>query len=183
MKSNPRAAIKRLNKKLSRTSADVSAIRQAIQAQYNILFSACPTWTALITKLESSDEYGSDEGGIYHWVRAYGMTDDKAEREYLAAWLSEYHCVYADFANDALKAHDGGCLIINEDGDVYDEDSGKRIVDRADYLDEEGEEDEELRNALIEAWMERTGYFPGVFTHDRHGNVFPVSTLKKEGVA
>ena len=36
------------------------------------------------------------------------------------------------------------------------------------------------RNRLIEEYMEKTGCYPGVFSSDRHGNVFAVNTKENQ---
>jgi hypothetical protein len=53
----------------------------------------------------------------------------------------------------------------------------KCIINESEYKND-GEVDETKRNALIEAYMEKMGYFPGVFRRDRDGSVYSVKTLK-----
>ena len=54
-------------------------------------------------------------------------------------------------------------------------DAGEIIIDGDEYT-EDGEVDEVKRNELIEAYMEKTGCFPGVLSDDDHGNLFLVNT-------
>ena len=117
----------------------------------------------------SNDEY-------YHrWVR-FDLsklidTNDEFQRELLAEYLSENYYIYTDFENDCVTTAEGPCILINHDGDVLDQDSGKWIISKRDY------ETEEERNALIKAHMEKTGHFPSVIEVDYHGNACYVSTL------
>jgi len=84
-------------------------------------------------------------------------------------------CVDADFGNDCITTSIGPCIVIDNDGGVYDQDAAKVIVKKTDY------ETDEERNALIEAWMEKSGYFPSVVRCDYYGNPLGyVSTKEKE---
>lgn len=62
-------------------------------------------------------------------------------------------------------------ITVNEDGDVFE---GSKLIIHRDNYDNEME-----RNAQIETHMARTGYFPGVFLTDRHGNITPIDTKEK----
>jgi hypothetical protein len=78
----------------------------------------------------------------------------------------------------------GECLIIQDDT-RHDNGvwlSGKCIIDEVDYTDHTitGKVDTRKRNELIESWMEKNGYFPGVFRCDCYGNVYHVNTQDKE---
>lgn len=157
----------------------IAEIKAALQEEWNKAFDADKDLQSAITELESSNNWISGEEGIERYVRWHDLATYADCREFLEAYLSE-QAIYLE--EEALTTSEGPSLIINDDGDVYDQDSRKTVVRRADYLDDEGEEDESKRNALIEAWMEKSGYFPGVFRQDRHGNVFHVNTTVKAGV-
>jgi hypothetical protein len=132
---------------------------------------------AEFSRLEDSKELGADECGIYAWIRFdasdYIDTDSELEKTTFQSYLQENHSYSIDYMHDALQVYLGPCIVVNEDGDVLDQDSGKWIIGHQDY------ETESERNALIEAWMEKTDYFPSVVREDRHCNIFYVNT--KEG--
>ena len=54
--------------------------------------------------------------------------------------------------------------------------NSKCIIEESSYTDDDGEVNETKRNALIEAYMDKSGFFPGVFRTDSHGNVFAIKT-------
>ena len=98
--------------------------------------------------------------------------------------MRENHCIEVDFQNDVLMYSQGPCIVVNNEGDVLDTDSGKWFIKKNDYLDEEtGKFDISKRNELIEAYMEKTGYFPGVFESDYYGNLRIDRTLAPSKVA
>jgi len=68
---------------------------------------------------------------------------------------------------------EGPCILVNEQGDVLDQDSGKWIIDKNDY------QTAEERNGLIEAWMEKSGYFPSVIQLGRYGALHYIDTKAK----
>lgn len=88
------------------------------------------------------------------------------ERENLETYLEENDGIRADFKNDCLTYGIGQCIVIYDDGDIWDQDSQKRIA-----KGDEIESDEE-RNVIIEAWMEKSGCFPSVVAVDRYGSPF-----------
>ena len=139
-----------------------------------LLYAQWDDWKALkdtLIKLDDSTEYGSDEGGIYRWVRFDVSDVAERERPYFDDYMLDRDgCVHADYENGALVTQEGPSIIVNDDGDVLDEDSGKWIIHRRDY------KGEEHRAHLIEQWMDKSGYFPGVFEMDRYGNVGTVDT-------
>lgn len=152
--------------------AAVSVINHELQEIYNKAFDDNADLQKALASLEASNKYSSDDCGIFQWIGFLFPEPspfDKNAREFLEVYLSD-RGVKVDWEHNALMMNLGGCIVINDDGDVLDDDSGKWIVSRKDY------ETEKQRNELIEAWMEKNGYFPGVFTEDRHGNVFPVNT-------
>lgn len=144
------------------------------------------TLNEYIEKLESSRELTVDEsdGWPMRWTHfdSSQFIDIKSEleREALTRFLSESFFVYIDFKNDIIISNDGPCILINEDGDVLDQNSGKWIIDKSEYVDDNGEEIPFKRNELIEEWMEKSGYFPSVVSQDRYGNMFYVSTKETE---
>lgn len=133
--------------------------------------------------LDRSNEYCYDKHGeIQHWVYAIELLNSIPEtaKEFFEEYIGDNHCAYIDWDNRSIYYLNHGDIIINDEGDVLDSDSGKWIIKRDDYRDDDGNEDESKRNQLIEAYMERTGCYPGVFSVDRHGNIFPVSTVAQK---
>lgn len=158
-----------------------SGLETELSNAYTESFKVDTALTKALQSLESSNEYGNDETGIYSWVRfdlsGYAECMDELE-DYLCD-----HCAYPDVKNDVLLSYQGGSIVINDGygrdkGDVYDTDAAERIVKKSDYQNEDtGELDIAKRNELIEAYMERTGCYPGVFRCDDHGNVYPINTV------
>jgi hypothetical protein len=152
------------------------AVESVDEKIYAELSTGWDDWRALtdaMDRLDSSTEYGSDEGGIYRWVRFDLSGIAERERPYFDDYMIDKDgAVRVDYENDALMVSDGPGLIINDEGDVLDEDSGKWIISRRDY------KSEEQRAHMIEEWMQASGYFPGVFEMDRYGNVTLVNVQK-----
>ncbi len=173
--------IETLEKKLKETTdyweSTRDGLAEKLQAEYDKVFKKrLGTQIEIaLRELDHSFEYCQHESGdIQNWVRANELLDLVPEdsREYFDNYLSNFG-TYVDWENETLYSLDGGNFIINDDGDVYDSDSGKFIILKSEYdgCDE--------RDSLIEKHMENTGYYPGVFSVDRHGNVFLVNTVGK----
>lgn len=169
--------INALNKKLDQLSVDSGAIQTELQNAWNEVFDDMPQLREKFVELDNSQEYGLDEyGNIISWVR-FITSPFQDSLTYLGNWFSE-HGVYLDAENDALtQSHGDDNLIIQDDtrrdNGVWQ--SRKLIISESEYRDD-GETDTTKRNALIEAHMKKTEYFPGVFRVDSHGNVFSVKT-------
>jgi len=124
-----------------------------------------------LTDLENcnDNQYGIDEfGDVYSWVR-FDLSEYKQLD--LVEKLSEYLDIsWVDDDNDCIcQGHGDDCILINtDDRDIWQ--AGKLIISSKDY------DTKEERNKLIEKQMEKTGYFPGVFEIDGHGNVMIVNT-------
>ncbi len=168
---------------LEQTKNTSQAIRDTLQDEYNKVFNDDSTLAKVISLVENSTDYSFDENGeiesTYKW---YGMSDYVECKEYLQEWLFE-RCIRVNWEHEYLGMSQGENLIIQDDSYRARDNgvwlSGKCVINETDYLDESGEVDETKRNELIEAYMEKSGYFPGVFRADQHGNVFHVITQKK----
>jgi len=90
-------------------------------------------------------------------------TKDKLERELLKEYF-DLEFIGIDFENDCITTSEGPCIVINHEGDVLDQDSNKWFISKRDY------ETVESRNKLIEAYMEKSGYFPSIVKCDYYGN-------------
>jgi hypothetical protein len=177
--------IKALNKQLTGLQGDRDKIETKLQLAWNKVFDKSKTLKAGISAVESSNEYFGDEcGEIVSWVR-FDLSNFQECKQYLECYLGDY-CVDIDWDNDCLKYRQGESLIIQDD---TRRDNGvwlnhKCIIDESEYRDinsenehyERGEVNEVKRNELIEKYMEKSGYYPGVFRVDYHGNVSAVKT-------
>jgi len=173
--------INELNRELENVNANVADIETRLQAAWNTVFKDSTKLRDNVALLEQSSEYSFDKyGEIVSWRRFYDLKDYKECASYLEAYLSDQG-VGIDWENDCLTYNLGPCILINNDGDVLDQDSQKWIISKNDYRDDDGNLDEGKRNELIEAWMDKHGYYPGVFSADRHGNVFAVNTTITKG--
>ena len=171
--------IKKLLDQLEDSRLDIAKTKVKLQLEYNKLFDKSKELAKAVSFTEQASEYRFDQYGEIQSVYHFSELDLYSEcREYLEAWLSDY-CIIVDWNSDCLLFNQGESLIIQDDtrrdNGVWL--SGKCVVNETEYK-VDGEVDEDKRNELIEAHMEKTGYFPGVFRADQHGNVFPVSTLK-----
>jgi len=179
--------IKQLQNKIDSLNAghtqDIHTLLDILQKEYNKVFDKDKELQKALNSLECSQEYSGDENGIYHWFRYSNLNDiPENEKEYFETYVSEKACCYIDWNNDCLKAYEGESLIIQDD---TRHDNGvwlehKLIIPESDYTNEDNEVDKKIRNTLIEKYMEKTGYFPGVFRVDQHGNIFPVNTQPKK---
>ena len=154
---------------------------------YQELFPRFSNWHDLkiaLVNLENSENFQwnsfGEPDGIVRWTRfpeLRNVADN--EIEYLKRYLRDEHHVFINLDHGCLQTSEGPSLIINSDGDVYDQDSSKVIIKKSDYVDEFGNKDETKRNELIEQWMECAGYFPGVFLEGMSGDLFLVDTQPK----
>lgn len=168
--------IERLTKKLKKATVNVAEVEEKLQLAWNKMFKKLPQLLEAAELTENSKEFAWDScAEIVSWTR-FDLTDFQHCKEYLTNYMREYHFIDIDWENDALYYNIGPAIVINGSGDVYDQDSGKFFIDSNDYKDDNGELNESKRNKLIEAYMEKTGCFPAVFSADSHGNVFIVNT-------
>lgn len=180
--------IETLLAELNDNCRNADAIKAKLQKEYDKVFDDSKTLAKAIANAESASEYQLDEyGEVESWFRFAGLSDFQECREYFETWLMESHYMRVDWDNDCFLYSQGESLIIQDDSRNRS-DNGvwlghKQLIAESDYRDEDGEVDEAKRNALIEAWMEKNGYFPGVFRVDSYGNVSPVNTQKKGGAA
>jgi len=132
----------------------------------------------LVTDL--SNDYRLDQYGEIVRVTSISLPTDPVAKQAFSDYLSE-HCIYVDWDAELLCMSEGDALTIQtdtrRDNGVYM--SHKCVIPESEYK-VDGEVCETTRNALIEDYMEKTGYYPGVFRIDYDGNVYPVNTQKKE---
>ena len=99
---------------------------------------------------------------LNHLIDAADAKNTAETLDQLGNYLAD-HAAYFDAEHSTLTTCEGPALIINDDGDAYDQDSGKIVVNHTDYTTTAG------RNRLIETWMLANGYFPSVIKVDRYG--------------
>ena len=131
-----------------------------------------------LLKVQSSNEYTFDtDGELCSWIRFEPNTEylDKGPVQDLLNEFLQNEFVIWDTDCNALLSHQGGYIQINEDGDVFNCEgpSCKVIINASDYSSDTE------RNELIEAWMHKNGYFPGVFQVSRYGDVRLINTQPK----
>lgn len=166
--------IEALNKKLESLNSkhfhNELMIKGELRAEYVKVFAKDRAITKALDNLDSASMYDTDSNGeIIRWFRFNGLDDiPENAREYFEEYVQDVACAYVNWNDFTLYTYEGDSIVINDDGDVFE--CNKLIIDAKAY------EDEAERNALIEAHMERTGYYPGVFRQDNHGNIFLVST-------
>lgn len=163
--------------KASKVEAELT---KALEAQYS-------DWQALhkaLGILDSEDgvEYEGREDGIYCFTR-FDLSDvPEREREYLDSYLMNL-CATPDWENECLMLYLGDDHYTIQDDTRMDNgvwQGHKLVIDESEYKDDDGDGDvnEEIRNELIEAHMEKEGCFPGVFRVTRYGDIYPVKTTK-----
>jgi hypothetical protein len=147
-----------------------------------------------IAKLESDQAgFACNEQGVRAFVYFPQLTAiDSACRAYFETYISDAG-IWVNWKNESLgqfRGHD--CLII-QSNNRFDCDNGvwqeqNQIIPEYEYrtdatgaVAEDGEVNEDLRNELIERYMEKTGYYPDVFHVTRNGDVFLINTQKKVG--
>jgi hypothetical protein len=173
-----------LNEMESRHNNEQQDLRGQIQTALNALFDDDSELQKAIADVQLTNKYCTNEHGeICQWL-GFRTAKYIGDLPYLAAYLQEHHFIDLDADNDSILYPLGPQIIVNDEGDVYDEDSGKWIITEKDYAismddDPTGEMEKAKRNQLIELWMEKNGYFPGVYFVDRYGNVSPINTQAK----
>ena len=110
----------------------------------------------------------------YDSVQTFYRTDilgkiPKREQSYFDDYMSN-ECFQVDWENECLLYSLGPCILINAEGDIYDQDSREWIIRKDEY---DGKRE---RNILIEAYMESTGCFPAVVQADSYDNLSFVKT-------
>ena len=128
-----------------------------------------------LTDIDSSKEYTIDQYGDLYLLASLNLSEFK--KDDLVVWLDRYFSNETDYTLDIeyeaiLNFQGDDYIAVSDDGDIYQ--SSKCIIKKSDY------DSETERNELIEAHMEKTGCFPGVFSIDHYGNVTFIDTTKKE---
>jgi Sec7-like guanine-nucleotide exchange factor len=173
--------ITRLNEKLVQLQADQDEIEISLQDAWNKVFENSVVIKAMVAKVENSTDYVFDKyGEIAQETRCYELDEFNGCQEYLENYLQENHSISIEWAYLRLLLNCGSDNLIIQDDSRHDNGvwcEGKCVIEESEYKDENTREvNETLRNKLIEAYMEKKGFFPGVFRCDQYGGVFLVNT-------
>ena len=116
---------------------------------------------------------------LHVWVRVdlKRLTNADLSNSYtlsaLREVLQDHDCLELDFKNSCITRSIGPCIVINEDGSVYDEELNKWIFQNDDY------ESIDQRDTAIEKHMEQNGVFPSVVKADQYNNYFFYNTQRR----
>ncbi len=172
MNNKIRTLIEKLNSVKAESQNHIFELDRQLQTEYNKEFSRDKLLSKMVKRLQKSDALELGPNGIYQWI-SFDVSEYSNCLDYLKAYLDETYCIRIGEHNDSLELDVGPSLTINHRGDVFDEDSGKFAINAHDY------KNVSERNALIEAYMEKTGHFPGVYSVDSYSNVTTADTQKK----
>lgn len=153
-----------------------NAVKNELKMAFEKKFDADKILQNDIKLVQDSKELTTIENDewLAQWHRfKYNLPIDSDELDLLKDYLSENHLIQLDVKNECLTYSIGPCIIINDDGSVYDQESNKWIFKTDNY------ESIEQRDQAIEAWMDKNGYFPSVVKADRYNNYFYYSTQGK----
>jgi hypothetical protein len=167
-------------KLLDSQSAEKSKALEILSTRAKLILETRPEVKKIVQDVENSKDYQwSNYGEIESWARidlsfleSIGL-NDPIFQDIISEYFSEQHCLNIDFKNDCATYSQGMNIIINDEGDVLDQDSQKWIIKKSEY-----ETKSELFS-MIEKYMDKSGYFPSVFRTDRHDNIFLVDTRKE----
>lgn len=161
---------KKINELKQSHSKKLSELTDQLNSIYFKKFDKNKYLKESIKRLEESKDLESDYDYFNQWLRIDFSEvideENETEKDTLDLYLSEKYSIQVDFKNDCIKQWIGPCILINDDGDVLDQDSRKWILSKNDY-----ENENELKE-LIEKYMQKTGHYPPIVTCDRYGNAF-----------
>lgn len=136
-----------------------------------------------------------EDGQIAQWFRVdlpdadkiadkYGLESSGDVREVIQEIIQDSICARIDWDNSAVSITSYGAILIQDetrhDNGVWSLEMNKVIIPESLYKNDDGDVDVSARNKLIEEYMEKTGYFPGVYRVDYHGNIFAVNTQENK---
>lgn len=164
--------IEKLEKQKERYEKLAEDVQSKIQTEFNAKFNKDKYIQELIKTIQNSDQYWTNEmGDICHGI--YNIDLEKYSNNYyeLGEYLSDEHFINLDFNPGSTLYENLGSeeIIIQRDGIVFI--GSKLMLNDFDY------NSEQERNQLIEEYMEKSGYFPGVFL-DCNGHLTLIDTKK-----
>jgi hypothetical protein len=159
-------------------SERISTLSEKLQAEYFKLFDDLGWVKGIEAKLYASKYWSTDEFDGYpqQWERFEELkTIPKIAREYFQEYVNDLLSISIDWKNDVISLNYGPAVIVDlSEGYAYDQDAKKEILKCKDF-------DSELEfKKAIEAYMESTGVFSGVFKTNKYGNIIPYDTQSKK---
>lgn len=113
-------------------------------------------------------------GDFYMWteIDVKNIINDKCdlEKEALSNYLSELG-IFIDYKYSTISQSIGPCILINYEGDVFDQETNRWIIENDQY-----QNDTELKE-LINQYMDKQGYYPSIVKQDRYGDAFFVEGI------
>jgi len=170
--------IKELNNKLDELKSESNKIEAELQRSWNLVFEDLHAIRAGILALDTSNKYVFSGHGDIIAIADFDTDAFKDCQEYFTQYMSDIHFVEVDFSNGVISTMVGPSFVINDDGDVYDQENDRLFVSMDEYVGDDGVADIDKRDNMIESYMESEGFYPGVFETDRSGNVKLVNTKK-----
>lgn len=169
-------SINQLLKSLDESKNQVLDLESKIKEEYFSIFDKLEVVKKIVISCENSNDHGYPENdefiNLFVRIDSFELNMEGLEKKYFFEYLEDNYNIFTDSSSDSFVYSTGPNIIINHYGDVLDEDSGKWVISKNDYSSTNE------RNQLIEAYMENSGCFPGVFEVDRYGHVTPVNTKK-----
>lgn len=113
------------------------------------------------------------------FANKYGMDATGDIRQVLNELVSDLTCAHIDFDNSVALQVEMDAIIVQTEGRKTDRGvytNNKRIINETEYLDDNDQIDTTKRNQLIEEYMDKTGYYPSVFTIDYYGTIQLIKT-------
>ena len=155
--------IDKLKEIITNHESQISDLKGKVQDEFDQIFVDSPIIREAIIALESSEKYYFDD---FCWVGQWAHVDlkkfDDCKNE-LNVFLRENHCCTFDFKNGAIQSNGSPELILESNGDVYNQESEEVIIESGEYKNSIG------LKKLIDDHCEVNGYFPGLFVDDCMG--------------
>lgn len=147
----------------------VASAEEKLQLALNEVFDRDNELNDTIKQMDNSSDYiGNEYGEISTWMRFEIPEHYEKYTEQLEHWIEENYCYRYDKNHECLLNFQGDCIVINHEGDIFL--GHECIINNDDYSSrEEG-------CALIEEYMEKSGYFPPVLEANYYGNLSYVNT-------
>jgi hypothetical protein len=158
--------IRKLKTELDQVNANKAELIARIQREYEVIFEDHSSLRHAMNKVQMSTELTHVEGDDwYHVFVRYDLSKFKDVKEYLTEYLRGHYNIEPDFENNTLHTTIGPAILIQfdwRDGyTAYDQDSNKIIASNK-------VEDDLVKD--IEAYMDKSGYYPAVISVDTYGN-------------
>ena len=164
------------------TDKQIKESEKEVKELFKIEFKKDPDLKKALSKLEGTQQLTSMEYDEYYyqWTRfdadtilpsieEFGETIHNLALESFREYIDNFGCYSYDEKSECIVSCIGPAIIINEDGEILDQDSNKWIAKKNQF------ESEKERNDFIESYMQKTGVFPWIVRVDHYGNAYAVS--------